>query len=114
VVRLLIRLLDRVDKLERQNAELKARLQQNSSNSPKPPSSDPLARKRRPPAPPAGRGRGGQPNHPRHERPLVPPEQVDQVVECRPSDCERCGAALAGDDPDPQRRQVAELPPFKP
>jgi transposase len=104
VVRLLVELLDRIDKLERQNAALKARWQENSSNLSKPPSSEPLCRKRCPPEPPSGRSRGGQSHHPLHKRPLVPPEHVDDVVECRPTDCELCGAALAGDDPEPQRR----------
>src|SRR4051795_1418120 len=106
VLRLLAQLLDRVEKLEAENRDLKARLGLNSSNSSKPPSTDPPNRKRKPPVPPSGRERAGQPGHRRHERPLVPPNQVDEVVECRPSHCDTCAAALAGSDSEPLRRQV--------
>jgi transposase len=44
----------------------------------------------------------------------VPPEQLRQVVECRPPSCRWCGHALAGDDPEPIRHQVAEVPPVRP
>src|SRR5919202_3392988 len=104
-----------VDSYERRIAELEQRLGRNSTNSSRPPSSDPPSlRRRRPPATPSGKGRGGQPGHRRHTRPLVPPEQLRQVVECRPPSCRRCGDALAGDDPEPTRHQVAEVPPIQP
>src|SRR3954451_1869320 len=93
--------------LERRIAELEARLNQNSTNSSKPPSSDPpsVKLKRRPPAPPSGRKRGGQPGHKRHTRSLVPPEQVRETFEVKPAQCRSCGVALQGDDPDPLRHQ---------
>jgi transposase len=104
-----------VDSYERRIADLEQRLGRNSTNSSRPPSSDPPSiKRRRPPAPPSGKKRGGQPGHRRHVRPLVPPEQLRQVVECRPPSCRRCGGALAGDDPEPIRHQVAELPPIRP
>jgi transposase len=114
VIRLLVELFDRIEKLERENARLKALLKQNSSNSSKPPSSDPPGHKRKPPQPRSGRARGGQPGHPRHKRPLVPPEQVDQIVACRPTNCAGCGVVLVGNDPQPKRHQVAEIPPIQP
>jgi transposase len=103
-----------VDSYQRRIAELEQRLGRNSTNSSRPPSSDPPSLKRRPPAPASGKKRGGQPGHRRHVRPLVPPEGVRQVVECRPQSCRWCGDALAGDDPEPIRRQVAEVPPVQP
>jgi transposase len=60
--------------LRQQVQELRARLDQNSSNSSKPPSSDPIGVKRQPPAPPSKRRRGGQEGHPRRIRALVSPE----------------------------------------
>ena len=114
VIRLLVELFDRIEKLELENARLKALLKQNSSNSSKPPSSDPPDHKRKPPQPKSGRARGGQPGHPRHERPLVPPEQVDEIVACRPTNCAGCGVVLVGNDPQPKRHQVAEIPPIQP
>lgn len=103
-----------VSGLERRVAALEARLGQDSSNSSKPPSSDPLHVKRRPPRPPSGKQRGGQRGHERHTRELVPPERLTGVVECRPSACRGCGHGLEGSDPEPLRHQVAELPEVRP
>jgi transposase len=102
--------------LERRIAELEARLNLNSTNSSKPPSTDPPAvrLKRRPPAPPSGRKPGGQPGHKRHTRTLVPTEQLRETFEVKPTQCQGCGAALQGDDSDPLRHQVAEIPPVRP
>ncbi len=54
---------DRIDDLEAIVRNLQARLQLNSTDSSKPPSSDPIGLKRRPPAPPSSWKRGGQPGH---------------------------------------------------
>jgi transposase len=106
----------RIAELENTITELQARLNLNSTNSSKPPSTDPPAikLKRRPPAPPSGRKRGGQLGHRRHTRALVPPEQLRETFEVKPTQCRGCGAALQGDDPDPLRHQVAEIPPVRP
>jgi transposase len=102
--------------LEKRVADLEARLNLNSTNSSKPPSTDSPAikLKRRPPAPPSGRKRGGQPGHKRHTRALVSPEQLRETFEVKPTHCQGCGAALRGGDPDPLRHQVAEIPPIRP
>ena len=70
----------RIAELERRIRDLEARLKLNSTNSSKPPSSDPIGLKRKPPTPPSPRKRGGQPGHrkirprsgPTRETPLVP------------------------------------------
>jgi transposase len=103
-----------IDALENRIAELEARLNQNSTNSSKPPSSDPIGVKRRPPDPPSKKRRGGQKGHPRRLRALVSPERVASVTDCRPTECRRCGHALGGEDAEPRRHQVAELPPIEP
>lgn len=102
--------------LEKRVADLEARLDQDSTNSSKPPSTDPPAVevKRRPPAPATGRKRGGQPGHKRHTRALVPPEQLRDTFEVKPTHCGGCGTTLQGEDPDPVRHQVAEIPPVRP
>src|SRR3954449_791269 len=69
----------RVLQLEQRVRDLEARLKLNSTNSSKPPSSDPIGFKRKPPAPPSGRKRGGQPGHRRAQRRLVPPEKVRTI-----------------------------------
>ncbi len=95
--------------------DLKVRLGQNSSNSSRPPSSDPPETPRRPTAPFTGRARGGQPGHMAHQRAVAPPERVDQIVDHRPPTCGRCAAPLPaaslGDDFVPH--QVTELPPLR-
>jgi transposase len=102
--------------LEKRIADLEARLNTNSTNSSRPPSSDPpgIKVKRRPPAPPSGRKRGGQPGHKQHTRALVPPEPIRETFEVTPTRCGGCGATLAGQDPNPVRHQVAEIPPVRP
>ena len=111
----IIRNLQReVAELQGEVAELKARLNQNSSNSSKPPSSDPPSVKRAPPKRPTGKKRGGQRGHKRHRRDLVPPEKVSESFVVKPETCRGCGAELLGDDPEPLRHQVAELPPIEP
>jgi transposase len=104
----------RIAKLEAEVRDLTARLNQNSQNSSKPPSSDGPHVKRKPPKPASGRNAGGQSGHPPHQRALVPVEQVDAVIICKPEQCRRCGQHLTGSDPEPWRHQVVELPPVRP
>jgi transposase len=107
-------LRSRIAELEQRIADLEARLQLNSTNSSKPPSSDPIGLKRKPPAPPTGRKSGGQPGHTKADRPLVPPEKLRSSTDCRPSSCRRCAHPLLGDDPNPLIHQVADLPKIEP
>ena len=60
------------------------------------------------------RRRGGQPGHPKAERALIPSEQCCEVVACKPEACRKCGTSLEGDDPDPWRHQVTDIPPITP
>ncbi|HEU5118642.1 MAG TPA: transposase, partial [Isosphaeraceae bacterium] len=39
---------------------------------------------------------------------------VASVSDCKPKACRRCGQALSGEDAEPLRHQVAELPPIEP
>jgi transposase len=103
-----------VQSFERRIADLEERLNKNSTNSSKPPSSDPPSLKRRPPTPASGKKRGGQPGHQRQARPLVPPEQLRHIIDCKPPQCRWCHQELQGDDPEPIRHQVAEVPPVQP
>src|SRR5439155_22109200 len=103
----------RLQALQKQVDELRQRLNRNSTNSSRPPSTDPPHVKRRPPTPATGRKRGGQPGHARQQRPLVPPEQIKQSVPVKPSACRKCGQALSGEDTQPRKHQVAEIPPVQ-
>jgi transposase len=111
-VAVLIRwLVDENRRLRAEVAGLKERLNQNSSNSSKPPSSDAFAKKPAPPKGPSGKRRGGQPGHQRHRRPMRQPTSIIEVV---PEACTDCGCLLLGQDPHPQCRQVVELPIITP
>jgi transposase len=95
-------------------AELESRLGKTPQNSSLPPSAQhphakPVPRRRK-----SKNKRGGQPGHAKHERPLVPTDQCDEVQQLKPTECRRCGAKLRGNDPDPLRHQVWELPPIEP
>src|SRR3954468_5625108 len=96
--------------------ELEARLGQNSSNSSRPPSSDPLQAPARPKAPPSGRKRGGQPGHRAAYRALLPVQQVDEVVVREPERCRHClypfPAAAGRRRGRVWRHQVVELLPL--
>ena len=109
--------------LERRNAELErrvatleamiAKLSRNSSNSSKPPSSDPPAN----PAPKANaksgrkRKRGGQAGHKPSRREFLKPDHVKDVI---PKACHGCGSQLYGRDKQPRRVQVVDIPAIKP
>jgi transposase len=102
-------------RLEARVAELERRLNRSSRNSSLPPSQDPPSAPPRPGGKRSGRVRGGQPGHEGRHRRLLPPEQVDQVVEHWPERCRSCahvfGAPELVDAAEPWRHQVAELPP---
>lgn len=104
-----------ISALQVEIARLKEQVQLSSSTSSKPPSSDqprhkhPKEGKIR-----SGRKRGGQPGHKGHHRRLVPPEDVTEFRVYKPDTCRHCGDALCGEDPNPQRWQVTEIPPIKP
>jgi transposase len=104
----------RIALLENRLGDLESRLKLNSTNSSRPPSSDPIGMKRRPPAPPSKKKRGGQPGHRKTRRALVAPEKVRETFDCKPQSCRRCGHELAGEDPEPLIHQVAELPKIEP
>jgi transposase len=102
-----------VQALHEHNRTLQEQLHQTSRNSSRPPSSDPPQHER-PRGPRSKRRRGGQPGHPGSTRTLIPVEEVDEVVVLKPEQCTHCHAPLRGDDPQPWRHQVIELPPIKP
>jgi transposase len=109
-------LLAQVEALKESNEALQAevkrlreQLHQNSQNSSRPPSSDP------PGTPtgknkPSGRKQGGQPGHAGTTRSLLPIEEVDKVITLKPTTCHQCGHPLAGEEAEPRRHQVTDIP----
>lgn len=95
-------------------AELEARLGKSPRNSSLPPSTEHPHAKPTPPRKKSGRKPGGQPGHPKHERALIPAEQCQDVIPLIPEACRRCGEPLAGNDPEPLRHQVWDIPEIKP
>src|SRR5262245_4979355 len=93
---------------------LKERLEQDPSNSNRPPSSQAPPATREAPKKRSTRKRGGQQGHPGKYRELEEPGRVDRLVERFPKRCRRCRAALHGTDPEPQRHQQWDLPPIRP
>ena len=92
--------------------ELTARLNQDSSNSSKPPSSDKPWKERRP-TKPTGRSRGWQPGHEGKTREPFPPEDVDHRFAVVPESCSTCGRDLGAGSTTVRTlaHQVVEIPP---
>ena len=108
-------LLARIESLETEVSELKRLIGMNPQNASLPPSSEhPHTKKRMPKRKSSGRKRGGQKGHTKHQRTLVPSEQVTETITLRPPHCRRCGQNLQGNDPDPLRHQIFELPEIQP
>jgi hypothetical protein len=103
-----------VPQLQQRVSQLEEQVGKNSRNSSKPPSSDPPHLKKPPPQEKGKRKRGGQPGHKGRGRGLRPAEEVTRFVVSKPSSCQQCGTLLLGEDPQPQRHQVCELPPIEP
>ena len=103
-------LIERVDALMSEVAELRRRLGQNSSNSSRPPSGDPPQTPKRKEAKRSGRKPGGQPGHEGRHRQMV--ADPDETVVHPPERCEGCGGDLGDGEAvgDPVCHQVWELP----
>jgi transposase len=107
-------LLARIAQLEARVSELEARLNKTPRNSSLPPSTEHPHAKPASPQSKSGKKQGGQPGHAKHERTLIPSEQCQAVVPVMPESCRRCGERLAGNDPDPLRHQVWDIPDIQP
>ena len=105
VRRLVAALVERMEKFENEVADLKEQLRTNSRNSSLPPSSDPQPPKTRAERRRSQRKRGAQPGHEGKFRELLPPEEVDRIVDCRPDRC-GCGGEVRVDPEQMERRQV--------
>ena len=100
--------------LRTENAALRAKLETNSRNSGKPPSSDepgvtphPKSQRVR-----SGRPPGGQMGHAGHSLPFV--AEPDAVQEHAPAQCAGCGQSLVGVPVQRwERRQVVDIPPVR-
>ena len=92
---------------------LQERVNLDSNNSSKPPSSNGPGQLNRAQRRASGRKRGAQPGHKGHSRAMLDEAEVDHIVDCKPAEVCDCGGQLELDD-GPQRHQVFEVPPIKP
>ena len=114
VQQFVLTLLATLQIVQAEKADLHERLNRHSGNSSCPPSSDGPEVKGQPTSQTksAGGKRGGQPGHKGTTRPLIPVEEVKEVKNHKPEACRHCGHELAGEDPEPRRHQVTEIPPI--
>jgi transposase len=101
----------RVAFLERELREARGDAPATARNSSVPPSANPPGAPKPVVKKPTGRPTGAQMGHKGHGRKLLPPEQVDEVVEHRPTHCDRCKIVLPPSLPGEveARHQQAEL-----
>jgi len=103
------KLSQRIEQLQGEVQELQRRLNQDSHNSHKPPSSDGLKKKAVRPREKGKRSRGGQQGHTGLTLRLV--DEPNILIEHGPSHCAGCGQALSAVAGQwLERRQVVELP----
>ena len=92
---------------------LEERVNLNSNNSSRPPSSNGPAHPNRAQRRASQRKRGAQPGHKGHSRAMLDESEVDRLIDCRPQAVCECGAAIQPDDGPPQRHQVFDVPPLR-
>jgi transposase len=106
---------NRVAALEATVQQLREQVQQTSRPSSRPPSSDPpQALGQRPRREPTGRRPGGQPGPAGQARAWVPVEAVDVGVPVKPERCHHGPPLWPGEEAQPERPQVTEIPPVTP
>ena len=115
VVESLLKMNARILELE----QIVTKLTRNSSNSSRPPSSDPPWKKKEPSQKNrAKRKQGGQPGHKGKKRELLPPEMVAKTHDLFPEQCACCHRPFDQEvqiaSPNPLRHQVTDLPPITP
>ena len=105
-----VALQSKIDALEEQLATLTTRLNKDSHNSSKPPSTDPPRKKNRSLRKPSGKKTGGQPNHPGST--LAFSDKPDYIIPHDPQNCSGCGASLKdAKKAVVGRRQEFDIPP---
>ena len=99
---------------EARNQELLEKINRSSKNSSSPPSSDLPSISQSSKKKKSGKKRGGQPGHKGHSRHLYDVSECEAVLDHHPETCSCCGEKLSGEDIDPFRHQVVDIPPIKP
>lgn len=106
---------DLMQELRQRLQVLEEQVKLNSRTSSKPPSSDGPGRGARPSKPKSGRSVGAQLGHKGSFRAMLPSDEVDQQVLCRPEpQCPQCSGEVIIDNDKAIQHQVFDLPPIKP
>ena len=110
-----------MEKLQQEQAEVLALQQQllekvnrTSTNSSSPPSQDPPGFGKKSARKKSSKKRGGQPGHEGNSRDLYSIEECQEVFNHHPTICCGCGESLLGEDENPYRHQIVEIPPIEP
>lgn len=94
--------------------QLLEKINSSSKNSSLPPSSDPPGLGKKQTRQKSRKKRGGQPGHKGNSRDLYPIEECSEVIDHHPQACANCGTTLTGEDINPYRHQIVEIPPISP
>jgi hypothetical protein len=94
--------------------QLLEKVNRTSENSSSPPSSNPPGFEKKLPKTKSSKKRGGQPGHKGNSRDLYPIEECSEVIDHHPEECANCRASLRGEDTNPYRHQIIEIPPISP
>jgi transposase len=105
---------ERLAEQEAKQQELLEKINRTSKNSSSPPSLDPLNAEKVQEKKKTGKKRGGQPGHKGHSRFLYELSECENVLDHHPQTCSCCGEKLRGEDVNPYRHQIVEIPPINP
>jgi transposase len=114
VKQLVEKMRQHIQEAEQIQQELEEKVNRTSKNSSSPPSSDPLNTPKQEKKRKSGLKRGGQPGHKGNGRLLYDVSECAGVIDHHPETCKCCGERLIGQDSNPYRHQVVEIPPINP
>lgn len=114
VQQLVLTLLEDLKQLNHRVEALEEQQRQTSKNSSKPPSKDDPSVKSAQAKGSQRKVMGFNPRQVKPERELYPPEACRAIHEQKPPVCRACGEALSGDDAQPLRHQIVEMPIITP
>jgi transposase len=101
--------IEALKRLVKELSEKITRLEKNSTNSSKPPSSDIIKPPKEEGEEGQKRAQGAQKGHKKHERLPFPPEQIDKIIVHELSQCPYCGGRLKLAKENGETRQQIEL-----
>lgn len=107
-------LTQRIEQLEEQMAQLQEQVNRNPGNSSQAPSQAGAKGFKAKAKEKSGKKRGGQAGHKGHQQLLYALEDCQSIEEHYPETCCECGGVLVGEDAEPQRVQIMELPALRP